>query len=114
MADTNPPPVTNPPADPPPPNPPTPPTPPAPAPPSGDAPGWVQGLVDAVGAIPEKVASAVREQTPAPPPPPVRKTGDEHREDGERILDAARKPPDKSPAGSTPRRRTFADRWFGT
>lgn len=104
---TNPPPITD-----PPPGPPTPPAPPAPAPPTDGTPGWLQGLIDAVGAIPEKVAAAVKEQTPAPAPAP-RKTGEEHRAEGAKILEDAGKgnPPSK---GTESRKRTFADRWFGT
>lgn len=109
--ETNPPPTTTPPPEPPPPSPPTPPTPPVP---SDSAPDWVQGLLDAVGSIPEKVANAVKEATPPPAPP---KTKEQHQDDGERILEEAGKSGNgrRKPAeGTETRKRTFADRWFGT
>jgi hypothetical protein len=64
--------------------------------------------MDAVGSIPEKVAAAVKEQTPPSTPP---KTADDRRAEGAKILDDAGKPPAKAAAT---RKRTFADRWFGT
>jgi hypothetical protein len=71
--------------------------------------------VDAVGAIPEKVAQAVKEQNPPAPPEP--KTRQAHEDEGNKILADAGKPPAKagSPsAGSRNRRRTFAEWWMGT
>lgn len=105
--ETDPPPQQTPPPDPTPPTPPAPPVPPVTG--GTGPPEWLQGLLDAVGSIPEKVAAAVKEQTPAPAPPP--KTTEERREDGNKILQDAGKPPVKA---AESRKRTFADRWFGT
>ena len=77
-----------------------------PAPPKNDAPVLdLSGLIDAVNAIPEKVADAVKEMKPEPPAQPAPPKEEAKEEAKEETKTETHSEPGKP--------KSFADWWFG-